>query len=152
MLVDATPIEDEILGAISYQANDVVLHTDESVLPRSLHARSAWNYRVTGSDDSVAAVTYDMTLLQGLPTPTRLLVTLNQGQDIDPSKVIERYQYEHPIFDEHAIRAQRRHDEVLGPNRTYYAGAYWGHGFHEDGVASARRVLAAMATKQGASK
>lgn len=152
MLVDPTPVEDEILGAISYQTNDVVLHTDASILPRSPHARSAWNYRTTRDGHEAASVTYDMSLLQALPTQTPILVTLNQTTCIDSSKVIEQYEYEHPVFDAPAIRAQKRHNEVLGPNHTYYAGAYWGHGFHEDGVASAHRALAALTANASSSR
>lgn len=140
ILADATPAEKEVLGAIRYQANEVVLHTDESLLPVEPRARAAWNYHVgehvSGTPDAAATVTYDMNALQGIDAPVSFLVTLNSGDRIDPSLVIDEYTYAHPIFDADAIAAQKRHASLGRGLRTSYCGAYWGYGFHEDGVVS----------------
>lgn len=140
MLADPEPIEREVLSAIGYQRNEVVLHTDESLLARRHRARASWNYRVTDDESGRVLVTYDMTRLQSLDTDHRFLVTLNDGGRIDESRVLRRFVYEHPVFDAPAIRAQGLHDQISGVARTHFCGAYWGHGFHEDGVNSALRV------------
>jgi len=140
MLSDAEPIEREVLSAIGYQRNDVVLHTDESVLAERPRARASWNYRVTADDPARVLVTYDMTRLQSLPTQHRFLVTLNDGGRIDERKVLRRFVYDHPVFDAKAIRAQELHARISGVDRTHFCGAYWSYGFHEDGVKSALRV------------
>lgn len=137
LLADPTPQERELLGAIPYQENLAVLHTDTSLLPRRRLAWAGWNYHVPDSLEAPVAVTYDLTALQGLPTPTRFLVTLNRGDHIDPAKVIRRLVYHHPEFSARGVAAQARYGEISGKNRTHYAGAYWGNGFHEDGVNSA---------------
>ncbi|MEZ4215891.1 MAG: FAD-dependent oxidoreductase [Myxococcota bacterium] len=144
LLADATARERDVLGAIAYQANDVVLHTDESHLPRARRARAAWNYRVPVADGERVTVTYDMSLLQGLDTPRPLLVTLNASEPVREDAVLGRFEYAHPVFDARAVAARARHGELQGERHTYYAGAYWGHGFHEDGVASAHRAVAAL--------
>ncbi len=140
MLSDADAIERKVLSAIGYQRNDVVLHTDESVLATRERARASWNYRVTDDDPGRVLVTYDMTRLQSLPTRRRYLVTLNDGGRIDESKVLRRFVYDHPVFDAEAIRAQKLHGRMSGVDRTHFCGAYWSYGFHEDGVKSALRV------------
>jgi len=140
MLADATPKEQEILGAIPYQKNEVVLHTDTTVLPKTLSAWASWNYRLTGNGEGRATLTYDMNRLQGLDAPERFCVTMNQTRAIDPARVIERITYHHPVYSEAGVKAQTRHAEISGINRTHYCGAYWGYGFHEDGVHSALRV------------
>ena len=143
MLGDAaTGVEREILGAIPYAPSSVVLHTDESLLPRSRAAWSAWNYWCDSSRErSQPAVTYSMNTLQNLATDKHYLVTLNRDSDIRDEHVIRRLEYAHPQFSVAGLAAQQRHAEISGANRSYFCGAYWGYGFHEDGMASARRVV-----------
>ncbi len=140
MLEDPSPAEREILGAIGYQRNDVVLHTDVSQLPRRPLARAAWNYTIPEDPTELASVTYGMSLLQSIEAPVEFCVTLNRTAHIDPSKILGRYDYAHPVFTRGAVAAQARRDEINGPRNTYYCGAYWGWGFHEDGVRSALEV------------
>ncbi|MEM9801857.1 MAG: FAD-dependent oxidoreductase [Planctomycetota bacterium] len=145
LLKDPTEVEREILGAIRYQPNDVVLHTDASVMPRRRGAWAAWNVRVDRSarTDPVR-VTYWMNELQGLDGPHDLFVTLNEAERIARERVLFETTYSHPIFDSAAIGAQRRHAEIDGVRGVHYCGAYWHYGFHEDGVQSARRALMSM--------
>jgi uncharacterized protein len=140
MLADAGPREHEILGAMPYQANEAVLHTDASLLPRRRRAWASWNYRLWESPGDRATVTYHMNRLQSLQSDRELCVTLNQPEAIDPARVIRRIPYAHPVYTEQGVRAQARRAELSGRNRTHYCGAYWGWGFHEDGVASALAV------------
>lgn len=139
-LDDATPRERELLEALPYQANDVVLHTDSSVLPRRTNAWGSWNYHIRGGDDGPATVTYNMNMLQTLSGPETYCVTLNATDTIDPSAILYRTTYHHPIYTNAGFDAQARHAEISGVNRTHYCGAYWGFGFHEDGVRSGVRV------------
>ncbi len=141
MLADATVAEREILGAIPYQSNDVVLHTDASLMPKRRLAWAAWNYHILKTTQKRVAVTYNMNILQGIEAPVEFCVTLNNTDAIDPSKVIARFDYRHPMFTPDAVAAQQRHDEISGVNRTHYCGAYWRYGFHEDGVVSALTAL-----------
>ncbi len=138
---DARPVERELLTRFPYSRNIAVLHTDESLLPVRRKAWASWNYRVTGDPAAPASVTYDMNILQGLDSETTFCVTLNDEKRIDPAKVIERFVYHHPIFTSDRAAAQARHNELIGPNRTSFCGAYWRNGFHEDGVVSAQRVV-----------
>jgi uncharacterized protein len=140
MLADPSPTEREILGAIPYQDNEAVLHTDASLLPRRKLARAAWNYHLLPNQPVRAVVTYHMNRLQRLSAPHEFCVTLNHTDAIDPAKVLRRITYHHPVYSPEAVVAQRRHGEVNGVNRTSYCGAYWGFGFHEDGVKSALAV------------
>lgn len=140
MLADPSPTEREILGAIPYQDNEAVLHTDASLLPRRKLARAAWNYHLLPNQPARAVVTYHMNRLQRLSAPQELCVTLNHRDAIDPAKVVRRITYHHPVYSPEAVAAQRRHGEISGVNRTSYCGAYWGFGFHEDGVKSALAV------------
>ncbi|MCU0915775.1 MAG: FAD-dependent oxidoreductase [Planctomycetes bacterium] len=140
LLADPTENEREILGAISYQENQVVLHTDESVLPRRRKVWASWNYRIPRETREGASVTYDMNILQGLDAAWEFCVTLNPTERIDPEKVLRHMAYAHPVFNPQALAAQRRHAEISGVNRTHYCGAYWANGFHEDGVNSALTV------------
>ena len=142
MLRDASPLEREVLGAIPYQHNDVVLHTDTSLLPRRRLAWSAWNYHRLAGDNAAVAVTYNMNLLQGLSTQQTYLVTLNNSAAINPDKIIKRLSYDHPVFTQDGIAAQQRQGEINGVRRSYFCGAYWRYGFHEDGVVSALNALA----------
>lgn len=145
MLEDPSPAESEILGAIGYQENEAILHTDSSVLPRSRKAWASWNYHIPKGEEGQVALTYHMNMLQKLDAPVEFNVTLNHASMIDPAKIIKQITYHHPVFDSAAIEAQRRHAEISGfERRTHYCGAYWGYGFHEDGVNSALRLGAAF--------
>ena len=142
MLEQPSQIEKSALSAFPYQENEVLLHTDLRMLPRKPLARAAWNYHLLDRDQDRVALTYDMNVLQNLAAPEKFLVTLNRNQDIDPAKVLGRYVYHHPVYTPDAVAAQQRYSEVNGVNRSFYCGAYWGYGFHEDGVVSAQRMLA----------
>jgi predicted NAD/FAD-binding protein len=144
LLGDPSPAEREVLGAIRYQANDTVLHTDASQLPRDRRAWAAWNALVPREDDGECTVSYCMNLLQSIESPVPFVVTLNRTASIDPAKVLRRIAYRHPVFDGRSVSAQRRRAEVNGVNRTWYCGAYWGYGFHEDGMRSAVDVARAL--------
>jgi predicted NAD/FAD-binding protein len=151
MLTDPTPAEREVLGAIPYQHNDVVLHTDTSVLPKRKLAWAAWNYHLSAQERDRVAVTYNMNNLQRLGTPTPLLVTLNMTDAIDPAKIVKRVSYEHPVYTPAGVAAQSRQVE-LNADRTFFCGAYWRNGFHEDGVVSALNALEhfRLRTQEGA--
>ncbi|MCU0558727.1 MAG: FAD-dependent oxidoreductase [Desulfobacterales bacterium] len=141
LLADPSGEEREILGAIAYQANRTVLHTDSSILPRRKAAWAAWNYLVPeGDGGGGVALTYDMNILQSIPAPVEFCVSLNLEERLDPAKVIRRMLYHHPVYSVESLAARRRLNRINGVNRTYYAGAYWGYGFHEDGVNSALEV------------
>lgn len=141
LLADPSPAEREILSAIPYQRNEAVLHTDASLLPRRRLAWAAWNYHlVPCREHAPVALTYDMNILQGLDSDTEFLVTLNASEKIDPSTVLRSLVYDHPVYTPEGIVAQARHGEISGRRRTWYCGAWWGFGFHEDGVRSGLRV------------
>ena len=140
MLADPTPAERQILGAFPYQANEAVLHTDTRLLPRRKHAWASWNYHVSAGVQRSAAVTYDLSRLQNHASPTPILLTLNATDDIEPAKILRTFTYQHPAYSRESIAAQCRFQEVSGRNRTHFCGAYWGYGFHEDGVNSALAV------------
>lgn len=140
MLADPSPAEKDILGAIRYQENEAVLHRDASMLPRRRLAWAAWNYHLLPVQPDRAVVTYHMNRLQGLTVPHEFCVTLNHTSAIDPAKILKRITYHHPVYSPEAVAAQKRHGEISGINRTSYCGAYWGFGFHEDGVKSALAV------------
>lgn len=145
MLAQPTIEESDILGAIPYQKNDVVLHTDARLMPRNKRAWASWNYHLPQRVNASATVTYDMNRLQNFShTSQPILVTLNRCQDIHTDKIIERYQYSHPVFTLDGMRAQQRHAEISGKNNSHYCGAYWFNGFHEDGVNSGLRVAQAF--------
>jgi predicted NAD/FAD-binding protein len=139
MLDRPSDAEREILGALPYQANDVVLHTDIRMLPRNRKTWSSWNYNL-GENQQRAVVTYNMNILQGLDAPETFCVTLNNTAAINPHKILGRFNYSHPVFSLEGIAAQGRWAEINGANNTWYCGAYWENGFHEDGVVSALRV------------
>lgn len=141
LLADPSVAEREVLGAIRYQPNEAVLHTDARLLPRTRRAWAAWNYHVLPQDTGRVALTYNMNILQSLDAPTPFLVTLNHSDAIDPAKVIKRIPYEHPLYTRAGVAAQARQGEINGPLRTYFCGAYWRYGFHEDGVVSALAAL-----------
>jgi len=152
LLADATPMEREVLGAIPYQRNEVVLHSDVSVLPKRKLAWAAWNYHLSHDARDSVAVTYNMNSLQRLGTQTPLLVTLNKSDAIDASKVIKRLSYEHPMYTPAGVAAQSRHAELNGSQRAYFCGAYWRYGFHEDGVVSALTSLTHFGEREHAQR
>ena len=144
LLADPTDREHELLGAIPYQANEAVLHTDARLLPRRRRAWASWNYHLLEEPTGKPTVTYHMNRLQSLRTDTEFCVTLNRSDAIDPDKVIRTIPYAHPVYTVEGQAAQARHHEISGQNRTHYCGAYWGWGFHEDGVKSGERVAEAL--------
>jgi predicted NAD/FAD-binding protein len=140
MLTDPTPAEREILSAFPYQKNEAILHTDSSILPRRRRAWASWNYHILRKEQDRVALTYNMNILQSIRAPQQFCVTLNRTDAIDPAKIIRRLTYHHPVYTHDAVAAQKRYYEINGINRTYFCGAYWGYGFHEDGVKSALAV------------
>jgi predicted NAD/FAD-binding protein len=142
---NATKTEHEILSEFPYSRNVAILHTDETMLPTCRRAWASWNYLVTGDDRSAANVTYNMSLLQQIESPHTFCLTLNGESRIAPDKVLRRYIYHHPVFTLNRAAAQARHSELIDSNRTSFCGAYWGNGFHEDGVRSALAVVASLA-------
>jgi uncharacterized protein len=141
LLHDSSPEERRILGAIPYQENEALLHTDTRLMPRRPKAWAAWNYHRPREPSDRVTVTYHMNTLQTLTAPVQFLLSLNRGEAVDPAQVLGRYVYHHPVFTTAAVAAQKRHHEINGVRRTYYCGAYWGYGFHEDGVKSALASL-----------
>ena len=137
VLRDPSPVEAEILGSFPYESNEALLHTDPEPLPRRRRAWASWNYRVRQEPALRATVTYHMNRLQALPGNTPLNVTLNDFSGIDERRILRKMRYEHPVFTSARAVAQARHAEVIASNRTSFCGAYWGSGFHEDGVRSA---------------
>lgn len=129
--------EKRVLGAIPYSENSVILHTDTSILPKRKAAWASWNYLLNDSTDKAAVVTYQMNILQGIQSNTQFCVTLNHKQGIDKSKILREFTYHHPVFNEASIAAQQQKHSIDGENNTYFCGAYWYNGFHEDGVRSA---------------
>lgn len=145
MIKDQTDTEKDILGAIPFQNNDVVLHTDSTVLPSNKRAWAAWNYFIPSHSTEPVSVTYNMNILQNFHTaPETFCVTLNRAHHIDPARIIKRFEYAHPVFSMEGVAAQGRYDEIGGQNRSHFCGAYWFNGFHEDGVCSALRVARAF--------
>jgi len=141
MLADASERERELLGAIRYQPNDVTLHTDRGLLPRRRRAWASWNYHLLDGEPGRPTVTYLMNRLQSLDADRELLVTLNRDADVRPEHVLARFRYDHPVFTAAGVAAQKRWVELEATApRTSYCGAYWGWGFHEDGVVSALRA------------
>ncbi|MGY4533797.1 putative NAD/FAD-binding protein [Pseudomonas sp. TE3786] len=144
-----TAAEQSILGALPYADNEVVLHTDTRLLPERRLAWASWNYRLDGDRQRSAAVTYNMNILQGIHSDTTFCVSLNQSAAIDPAKVLSRHSYAHPQYSLAGMAAQARWHELLGVQHSYYCGAYWANGFHEDGVVSALRVAKAFGEELG---
>ena len=152
LLSDASPLERATLGAIRYQPNHAVLHTDTSVLPKERRAWAAWNYQRAADrtqEQSRVCLHYLLNLLQPLPFTANVVVSLNPLQEIDPAQVLGRYDYAHPVFDLAAIQAQKQLPALQGQQATYFCGAWTGYGFHEDGLASgldvARRLCQTIA-------
>jgi uncharacterized protein len=144
LLADPTDREREVLSNFTSTTNVAWLHTDASVLPVRPRARASWNYLLAADATAPPMVTYDLNRLQGLRTPEQYCVTLNPDGRIDERRVLRRFVYRHPLYTRTAISAQQRWREVSGVNRTHYCGAYWFHGFHEDGLNSALRVARAL--------
>jgi predicted NAD/FAD-binding protein len=148
MLRDPSPQEARVLAAIPYQPNEAVLHTDSSLLPRRRHARAAWNFHLLREPKAQSTVTYYMNHLQRLQADRDFCVTLNHSEAIDPAKIIRRIAYAHPVYTPEGVAAQKQHAAISGlASRTHYCGAYWGWGFHEDGVNSALRACAPLGAK-----
>jgi predicted NAD/FAD-binding protein len=143
MLADPSPQERAVLGSISYQPNTATLHTDARLLPNSRHAGASWNYSIDPGSRH-ATVTYWMNALQAITSEQPILLTLNRSEAIDPTLVLAEFEYRHPVFDLAAIGAQQRRREIQGVRGIYFVGAYWGYGFHEDGVQSALEVARAI--------
>lgn len=140
ILEDPSETERTLLSAFPYSPNEAVLHTDASVLPRNPKAWSSWNYRICPEVKNAATLTYNMNILQHIESSETICVTLNDSSQISPDKVLRRFQYAHPVFSTQRQSMQQRHSEVIRTNRTSFCGAYWGNGFHEDGVNSALAV------------
>ncbi|GAB1256803.1 NAD(P)/FAD-dependent oxidoreductase [Aurantivibrio plasticivorans] len=144
LLHDISKEESEILASIPYKDNSVVLHTDESILPNNRKTWAAWNYHLSSKRQDAAILTYNMNILQGFDQPKTYCVTLNADEKIDPNQVIGKFNYAHPSFSMDSVLAQSRWSDINGVNNTWFCGAYWGNGFHEDGVVSAKRVAKAL--------
>jgi predicted NAD/FAD-binding protein len=144
LLHDASFAERNTLSAIPYQQNEVVLHTDEKLLPRRRVAWSSWNYLLRERFQERAVLTYNMNILQGIKSDSTFCVTLNATESISPAKIIDRFNYSHPVFSLDSVQATNRIEQINGNNNTWFAGAYLGNGFHEDGVVSGRQVATAI--------
>lgn len=140
LLADPTSLEREVLGGFSYQDNEVALHTDTSLMPKGRRAWASWNYHVPRQPVQRATVTYHLNRLQNLQADEDFCVTLNRTDAIDPGKILRKITYRHPVYSHASFAAQKRWAEVSGVHRVHYCGAYWGYGFHEDGVNSALAV------------
>lgn len=150
MLSDASSCENDILSNMAYQANDVVLHTDTSILPKRKSAWASWNYLLEGGKEEqqrLPSLTYNMNILQHVDSSHAFCVTLNRTEDIDENKILRQFTYHHPVFTMESIAAQQRKEEIQGAQHTWFCGAYWYNGFHEDGVRSALDVVKGIAAK-----
>lgn len=145
MLEDPTDDELAVLSAMKYQMNEVVLHTDTSLLPERKMAWASWNYRLPETHQENAVLTYNMNILQGIEAPVTFCVTLNYTDAINPEKILGRYYYSHPMFTLESVAACERWEDINGVNKTWFCGAYWANGFHEDGCTSGIRVSDAIA-------
>ena len=141
LLANPSHQENEILEAMTFQDNEVVLHTDINLMPKHPKAWASWNALKLNDEQTRCTVTYYMNLLQNLDAPQPLLVTLNCTDHIDPNKILQKRNYHHPVYTASSLAAQKRRDEINGINNTWYVGAYWGWGFHEDGAQSAEDVI-----------
>lgn len=146
LLDQPTALEREVLSAFPYEENIALLHTDPSVLPRVRRAWASWNYHVRRQPTGRATVSYYMNMLQHLDARQAICVSLNAEDLIDPARILRRFVYHHPVYTTQRASAQRRHGDLLGANRTSFCGAYWGNGFHEDGVQSGLAVCRALSS------
>jgi predicted NAD/FAD-binding protein len=144
LLGDASLAERHALKAIPYQQNEVILHTDENLLPRRRVAWSSWNYLLRERFQERAILTYNMNILQGIKSDSTFCLSLNATELISPAKIIDRFNYSHPVFSLDSVQATSRIEQLNGTNNTWFAGAYLGNGFHEDGVVSGRQVATAI--------
>jgi predicted NAD/FAD-binding protein len=140
-------VERDVLSCFPYEKNSAVLHTDESLLPRRKSAWAAWNYHVRIDQPRASTVTYNMNILQGIESPHTFCVTLNEDDLIDPESILGQFNYAHPVFTLEREAAQNRHRELIDRDGISYCGAYWGNGFHEDGVNSALEVTKVLKQK-----
>tara|TARA_B100001059_G_scaffold236446_1_gene286981 strand:+ start:7256 stop:8542 length:1287 start_codon:yes stop_codon:yes gene_type:complete len=140
LLLDPTEDEKAVLSAIPYTANSVVLHTDTSLLPKRKAAWASWNYLLNNNTDKAAVVTYQMNILQGIESKPQFCVTLNHLEGINKDKILREFIYHHPVFNKESIAAQQKKALIDGRKNSYFCGAYWYNGFHEDGVRSAVNV------------
>lgn len=147
MLADATEDERKVLGGIAYQPNEVVLHTDERLLPVRKAAWAAWNYLLGKSSQQSATLSYNMNILQGLVDAPTFVVTLNATEQIQPEKILRKFSYAHPVYNHSTLASQQQRSLINGMNRSYFCGAYWYNGFHEDGVRSAVDVAEMLGVK-----
>lgn len=147
MLADATEDERKVLGGIAYQPNEVVLHTDERLLPVRKAAWAAWNYLLGKSSQQSATLSYNMNILQGLVDAPTFVVTLNATEQIQPEKILRKFNYAHPVYNHSTLASQQQRSLINGVNRSYFCGAYWYNGFHEDGVRSAVDVAEMLGVK-----
>ena len=147
ILEDPSSAEKDILGSITYQKNKVLLHIDSSVLPRRKLAWASWNYQLDSDPNSPVILTYNMNILQTIEANKTFCVTLNDIDSVNENKILKKITYHHPLFTVKAIEAQKRKSEISGVNNTYYCGAYWRNGFHEDGVMSALDVCSFFGEK-----
>ena len=147
ILDDPSDAEKDILGSIPYQKNNILLHTDSSVLPRRKLAWASWNYQLDSDPNSPVILTYNMNILQTIEANKTFCVTLNDSDSVDKNSILKKITYHHPLFTVNAIEAQKRKSEISGVNNTYYCGAYWRNGFHEDGVVSALDVCSSFGEK-----
>ena len=144
LLNEPSENEKAVLEALPYQKNTAIVHTDESLMPKNKTTWSSWNYLLSGDLKKPVTLTYNMNILQSLQAKPDFLVTLNSLNEINPSKIIKKIDYAHPLFTVDGINAQKKKSQISGHNNTYYCGAYWGNGFHEDGVNSALEVCKAF--------
>lgn len=145
ILASPSARQKEILGNIRYAKNEVILHTDDRVLPARKLAWASWNYLIKGYEgesQAPAVLTYNMNILQNIQAETTFCVTLNNSEDIAPDRVLGTYQYAHPQYTNQTVEAQSRRTEISGTQGMHFCGAYWYNGFHEDGVRSALDVCA----------
>ena len=147
ILDDPSDAEKDILGSIPYQKNNILLHTDSSVLPRRKLAWASWNYQLDSDPNAPVILTYNMNILQTIEANKTFCVTLNDIDSVDKNSILKKITYHHPLFTVNAIEAQKRKSEISGINNTYYCGAYWRNGFHEDGVMSALDVCSFFGEK-----
>ncbi|KOO16429.1 FAD-dependent oxidoreductase [Vibrio xuii] len=155
LLHDASTVESNILKGLAYQANEVILHTDEQLLPKRKAAWASWNYWLDGSDSEQSrapTLTYNMNILQHIQSPCTFCVSLNSSAQINPDKILKRFVYHHPVFNQETINAQARRNEINGVSKTWFCGAYWYNGFHEDGVRSALDVVRGIDSLEHSSK
>jgi predicted NAD/FAD-binding protein len=144
LLIEATPEQNNVLSKLTYSNNEVVLHTDVSLLPANRSTWSSWNYRIRSESTQLATLSYSMNILQGINSNTQFIVTLNDTANIDPKNILGIYQYSHPVYNRGTILGQSLRSEINGKNNVWFCGAYWYSGFHEDGVRSALDVVKAL--------